>query len=149
MQPSCAGGLASRGDALPARALRKCAWAKGAVTDEPSQAMNLKSSSPEFRRMFAGIAPLQILLDLGALDRAEEKRRPAHDQAQRAREDCAGVSQNTLRAWAEAGKIPVHRNPANGYRLFLRSDLDKYMAKVVASRRPLPNRLKPHRRRKD
>lgn len=38
-----------------------------------------------------------------------------------------GVSQNTLRAWAEDGKIPVRRNPANGYRLFRRTDLDKFL----------------------
>ena len=44
-----------------------------------------------------------------------------------------GVSQNTLRAWSEAGKIPVHRNPANGYRLFLKADLDKFLRKVAAS----------------
>jgi len=31
-----------------------------------------------------------------------------------------GVAQNTLRKWAEQGDIPVHRNPANGYRLFKR-----------------------------
>lgn len=41
-----------------------------------------------------------------------------------------GVSQNTLRAWSKAGKIPVRRNPANGYRLFKRSDLEKFLAKV-------------------
>jgi excisionase family DNA binding protein len=41
-----------------------------------------------------------------------------------------GVSQNTLRAWAEAGKIPMRRNPANGYRLFKRTDLEKYLAKI-------------------
>lgn len=41
-----------------------------------------------------------------------------------------GVSHNTLRAWARAGKIPVRRNPANGYRLFKRSDLEKFLAKV-------------------
>jgi excisionase family DNA binding protein len=41
-----------------------------------------------------------------------------------------GVSQNTLRAWAKAGKIPVRRNPANGYRLFKKSDLDKFLAKL-------------------
>ena len=44
-----------------------------------------------------------------------------------------GVSQNTLRAWAEDGKIPVHRNPANGYRLFLRSDLDRFLREVKES----------------
>jgi predicted site-specific integrase-resolvase len=25
-----------------------------------------------------------------------------------------GVAQNMLRSWAEAGKIPMYRNPANG-----------------------------------
>ena len=39
-----------------------------------------------------------------------------------------GVSQNTVRSWAETGKIPMHRNPANGYRLFLRSDLEKVLS---------------------
>jgi excisionase family DNA binding protein len=42
-----------------------------------------------------------------------------------------GVSQNTLRAWAESGKIPVRRNPANGYRLFLRRDLDRFLANLA------------------
>jgi excisionase family DNA binding protein len=42
-----------------------------------------------------------------------------------------GVSQGTVRAWAEAGKIPVHRNPANGYRLFKRRELEKFLAKVA------------------
>lgn len=42
-----------------------------------------------------------------------------------------GVSQNTLRTWAEAGKIPMHRNPANGYRLFRRSDLEKFLQQIA------------------
>ena len=42
-----------------------------------------------------------------------------------------GVSQGTVRAWAEDGKIPVHRNPANGYRLFRRNELEKFLAKVA------------------
>ena len=42
-----------------------------------------------------------------------------------------GVSQNTLRNWSEAGKIKVHRNPANGYRLFRRSELKAFLAKVA------------------
>jgi len=41
-----------------------------------------------------------------------------------------GVSQNTLRAWAESGKIPVRRNPANGYRLFKRADLVAYLKTI-------------------
>ncbi len=47
-----------------------------------------------------------------------------------------GVSQNTLRSWAEAGKIPMHRNPANGYRLFLRKDLKKFLDKVAKPQKP-------------
>lgn len=42
-----------------------------------------------------------------------------------------GVSQNTLRKWAEAGKIPMHRNPANGYRLLRRSDLEKFLREAA------------------
>jgi excisionase family DNA binding protein len=38
-----------------------------------------------------------------------------------------GVSQNTLRTWARDGKIPMQRNPANGYRLFRRSDLEEFL----------------------
>jgi excisionase family DNA binding protein len=43
-----------------------------------------------------------------------------------------GVSQNTLRLWAEAGKVPVRRNPANGYRLFRKSDLEAFLMRVEA-----------------
>ena len=42
-----------------------------------------------------------------------------------------GVSPNTLRTWAEDGKIPMHRNPANGYRLFRRSALDKFLREAA------------------
>ena len=42
-----------------------------------------------------------------------------------------GVAQNTLRKWAARGDIPMHRNPANGYRLFKRQDLMKFLAKVA------------------
>ena len=41
-----------------------------------------------------------------------------------------GVSQNTLRAWAKSGIIPMRRNPANGYRLFRREDLERYLARL-------------------
>jgi excisionase family DNA binding protein len=44
-----------------------------------------------------------------------------------------GVSQNTLRAWAESGKIRARRNPANRYRLFLRRDLDRFLDKLAKS----------------
>ena len=42
-----------------------------------------------------------------------------------------GVAQNTLRRWAEDGAIPMRRNPANGYRLFRRDDLDKFLSKAA------------------
>jgi len=42
-----------------------------------------------------------------------------------------GVSHNTLRTWAEDGRIPMHRNPANGYRLFRRSDLEKFLRETA------------------
>jgi excisionase family DNA binding protein len=42
-----------------------------------------------------------------------------------------GVSQGTVRAWAEAGKIPMHKNPANGYRLFRRVDLDAFLREIA------------------
>ena len=29
-----------------------------------------------------------------------------------------GVSANTLRNWGRDNKLPMHRNPINGYRLF-------------------------------
>jgi len=47
-----------------------------------------------------------------------------------------GVSQGTVRAWAEAGKIPMHKNPANGYRLFNRKDLDDFLELVSKPQKP-------------
>lgn len=52
-----------------------------------------------------------------------------------------GVSQTTLRKWADEGQIPVYINRANGYRLFLQEDLEKFlsdMAKPVKRNRPKP-----------
>lgn len=42
-----------------------------------------------------------------------------------------GVSQRTLRNWAESGKIPVHKNPANDYRLFERRDLESFLSEIA------------------
>lgn len=50
-----------------------------------------------------------------------------------------GVSQGTVRAWAEAGKLPMRRNPANGYRLFKRTELEAFLheaAKPIKAKRP-------------
>lgn len=52
-----------------------------------------------------------------------------------------GVSTNTLRKWAAEGKIAVRVNPANKYRLFLRSDLKNFLAKLAKPTRA----VKPHK----
>ena len=49
-----------------------------------------------------------------------------------------GVSQNTLRTWAKQGKLPVRVNPANGYRLFRRKDLQKFLDSVAGSVKQKP-----------
>lgn len=41
-----------------------------------------------------------------------------------------GVAPNTLRNWGRDGKIPMHRNPMNGYRLFKQSDLDEILKQI-------------------
>ncbi len=51
-----------------------------------------------------------------------------------------GGSQNTLRAWADDGRIPVMINPANGYRLFRQEDLEAFL---VEAAQPVPTNRKP------
>lgn len=45
-----------------------------------------------------------------------------------------GVSLNTLRNWGRDGKIPMHRNPVNGYRLFKQADLQTLLDGAATSR---------------
>ncbi|MBB3205479.1 excisionase family DNA binding protein [Rhodopirellula rubra] len=52
--------------------------------------------------------------------------------------DILGVSQNTIRTWSKDGKIPVHRNPANGYRLFKRRDLEQFLKRIERSAKQKP-----------
>ena len=47
-----------------------------------------------------------------------------------------GIAQNTLRKWADEGRIAVRVNPANGYRLFRREDLEKFLMEAAKARRP-------------
>lgn len=56
-----------------------------------------------------------------------------------------GVSPNTLRNWGADGKIAVHRNPMNGYRLFKIADLERLLDDVERSGQKQPN---PPRRAK-
>ena len=47
-----------------------------------------------------------------------------------------GVAQNTLRKWAATGKITVRRNPANGYRMFRREDLQQFLKDAAKPTHP-------------
>ena len=47
-----------------------------------------------------------------------------------------GVSLGTVRTWAADGKIPMHRNPANGYRLFKREDLTAFLNAIEKPVKP-------------
>jgi len=47
--------------------------------------------------------------------------------------DYLGISVNTLRKWADEGRIPVRINAANGYRLFQREDLEGYLTQTAKS----------------
>ena len=53
-----------------------------------------------------------------------------------------GVSANTLRNWGRDNKLPMHRNPINGYRLFKITDFDKFLANIEKSKEPKPSRRK-------
>ncbi|MCA9036837.1 MAG: MerR family DNA-binding transcriptional regulator [Planctomycetaceae bacterium] len=44
-----------------------------------------------------------------------------------------GVSPNTVRAWGAAGKIKEHRHPANNYRLYRRTELERLVKQVENS----------------
>jgi len=45
-----------------------------------------------------------------------------------------GVSELTLRNWDKAGKLTAHRHPLNNYRLYRRSDLEKFLEKIEKNR---------------
>ena len=42
-----------------------------------------------------------------------------------------GVSVNTLRKWADEGRIPMRVNEANRYRLFVVKDLERFLEKTA------------------
>ena len=41
-----------------------------------------------------------------------------------------GVSPMTLRNWDQSGKLVSIRNPMNGYRLYKRSELEKFLNQI-------------------
>ena len=54
-----------------------------------------------------------------------------------------GVAQNTIRKWSENGTLPVRRNPANGYRLFRRTDLERFLYDVERPVKSVSKKRKP------
>lgn len=81
---------------------------------------------------------VQTLIDLGFPKCCENIRMTKLSDYVKTAEaaEILGVAQNTLRKWAERGDIPMHRNPANGYRLFKRSDLEKFLKQTAKPVRP-------------
>ncbi|MDA7918242.1 helix-turn-helix domain-containing protein [Mariniblastus sp.] len=53
-----------------------------------------------------------------------------------------GVSQNTLRTWGRRGKVPTHRTPINGYRLFRKQDLDALVQEIEKAQPFAPSNFK-------
>ena len=47
-----------------------------------------------------------------------------------------GISQNTLRKWADEGRISVRVNRANGYRMFRREDLERFLKDAAKPTNP-------------
>jgi excisionase family DNA binding protein len=47
-----------------------------------------------------------------------------------------GVSQNTLRTWADAGRLPMYRNPGNNNRMYKRAELEKYLKQAAKPVKP-------------
>ena len=52
-----------------------------------------------------------------------------------------GISQNTLRKWADEGRIAVRVNPANGYRMFRRQDLERFLKDAAKPTSPKKSKL--------
>ena len=53
-----------------------------------------------------------------------------------------GVAPNTIRAWGAAGKLREFRSPANGYRLYKREDLEKFLRQIELTATPRRRRKK-------
>lgn len=45
-----------------------------------------------------------------------------------------GVTPLTLRNWDKTGKLQANRNPLNGYRIYDKEELDKFLAQLQKER---------------
>jgi excisionase family DNA binding protein len=137
------GGLRMSGGTLDLDGLAQCLWhhwgAAPAAFSKPATD-HRETFEPEFHR-FGDCLWLRTLIGLGESGKSPEKGcRMAQSLAEYAlRAEAAkvlGVPPKTLRAWAEAGLIPMHRNPANGFRLFRRSNFDRFLKQVSRPVKP-------------
>ncbi|MGD0519576.1 MAG: helix-turn-helix domain-containing protein [Thermoguttaceae bacterium] len=57
---------------------------------------------------------------------------PQSDEYLRVKEaaEFLGVVPNTIRAWGGRSKIPEYRHPANNYRLYKKSDLERLLEQI-------------------
>ena len=53
-----------------------------------------------------------------------------------------GIAPNTLCAWGATGKLREFRSPANGYRLYKRDDLAKFLRQIELTTTHGPKRKK-------
>jgi len=44
------------------------------------------------------------------------------------------VSRSTLRNWDKAGRLRPYRHPVNGYRLYLREELERLLGQIMKAR---------------
>jgi len=51
-----------------------------------------------------------------------------------------GIAPNTVRSWGAAGKLREFRSPANGYRLYKREDLEKFLRQIEMTATHTPKR---------
>ncbi len=59
--------------------------------------------------------------------------------------DRLGVSISTLRNWDRSGKLAARRHPINGYRLYVRDDLEAFLQRIHSRDKPKRNKGKHDR----
>jgi len=59
-----------------------------------------------------------------------------------------GISPSSLRRWDRAGKLKARRHSASLYRLYLRADLDRFLAELGVTEEPAPKSRGAKKKRK-
>jgi len=48
--------------------------------------------------------------------------------------DLLGVTPGTVKNWEKAGKLNVYRNTANNYRMYLKEELEAFLAEIIGDK---------------